>query len=293
MKRKDALVFLTLSAIWGSSFMFIKLGLEGGLTPLTLVAIRLGLGALVMAALVHRQGLPFPPGKELLPALAFLGFINNAVPFTLITWGEQYISSGLTAILNSTVPLFAVVLSHLFLADERLNRRRVAGVMLGFLGVVFLFAPDLVHVMATVRGRLAGQLAIILASAGYAMGSVFTRRRLQGVPAAVLAASQLGFAFLWMVVPALVWEQPWRLRPDGMAWFAVVWLGVLGSGVAYFLFFLLIKAIGATPTTMVTYVIPLFAVVFGLVILREPLHWSYGAAMGLIFAGVGLANRRG
>lgn len=292
MKRKDALVFLTLSAIWGSSFMFIKIGLDGGLTPLTLVAIRLGLGALVMLALMRRQGLSLPRRGEVLLSLAFLGFINNVIPFTLITWGEQYISSGLTAILNSTVPFFAVILSHVFLADERLNRRRVAGVMVGFLGVLLLFAPDLSSAVTALADRLAGQLAIILASAGYAMGSVFTRRRLQHVPAAVLAASQLGFAFLWTLAPAIVWERPWQLQPSAPALFAVTWLGVLGSGIAYFLFFRLIKAIGATPTTMVTYVIPLFAVVFGLVFLREPLHWSYAAAMALIFAGVWLVNRR-
>lgn len=292
MKRKDALVFLTLSAIWGSSFMFIKIGLDGGLTPLTLVAIRLGLGALVMLALMRRQGLSLPRRGEVLLSLAFLGFINNVIPFTLITWGEQYISSGLTAILNSTVPFFAVILSHVFLADERLNRRRVAGVMVGFLGVLLLFAPDLSSAVTALTDRLAGQLAIILASAGYAMGSVFTRRRLQHVPAAVLAASQLSFAFLWTLAPAIVWERPWQLQPSAPALFAVTWLGILGSGIAYFLFFRLIKAIGATPTTMVTYVIPLFAVVFGLVFLRESIHWSYAAAMGLIFTGVWMVNRR-
>ncbi len=290
MTRKHAFLFLTLSAIWGSSYMFIKVGLQGGFHPLSLVALRLLLGALLMAILVWRQRLPLPTDRSVLLSLAFLGFLNNFIPFSLITWGEQYIDSNLAAILNSTTPLFAVILSNFFLIDEPLTRRRTAGVLLGFLGVVILFAPDLVQGVGA--NRLAGQIAVVLAAGGYAASSVFGRKRLRGVPPPVASAAQLGFAFLWTLGPALAFDRPWQLHLTGLAWFAAIWLGLLSTGLAYLLYFTLLHAIGATPTTMVTYVIPLFAVVFGVVLLGEPLRWSQPLALATIFAGVWLANRR-
>jgi len=290
MTRRDAALFVGLSAIWGSSFMFIKLGLQGGLHPLTLVTLRLLFGSLVMLALLWRQGLHFPRERRLLISIAILAFFNNVIPFTLITWGEQFITSSLTAILNSSVPLFAVLLSHLALSDERMTLRRGGGVLLGFVGVLVLFVPDLL--LQSGGNRLAAEIAIIIASMGYAIGSVFARKRLRGVPAAVLSTSQLSLAFLWMLLPALLIEQPWTLHPTSLAWFSALWLGVLGTGLAYLLYFSLLKNIGATPTTMVTYVIPLFAVTYSVIFLNEPLHWSQIIAMTLIFLGVWLANRR-
>ncbi len=290
MNRRDAVLFVGLSAIWGSSFMFIKLGLLGGLHPMTLVSLRLLFGSLVMLGLLWRQGLPFPRGRQILIAFAILAFFNNVIPFTLITWGEQFITSSMAAILNSSVPLFAVLLSHLVLSDERMTWRRGGGVLLGFAGVLVLFVPDL---LAESGGnRLAGEIAIILASVGYAIGSVFARKRLHGVPPLVLATSQISLAFLWMLIPTLLIEQPWTLHPSPLAMFSALWLGVLGTGFAYLLYFSLLKNIGATPTTMVTYVIPLFAVTYSVIFLNEPLHWSQVAAMVLIFLGVWLANRR-
>ncbi len=290
MSRRDAALFITLSAIWGSSFLFIKLGLLGGMGPLTLVMLRLLLGAGAMALLAWRLGERFPRSWRILGIVFIVALINNTLPFSFITWGEQYIPSGLTAILNSTVPLFAVVISHFALSDERFSWHRIAGVTTGFMGVAILFAPDLFS--QGVSGAVLGQLAIILASLGYATGSVMARKYLQDVPAAMLSALQLGFALLWVTLPALIFEKPWTQHPTALAWFSVLWLGVLGTGLAYLLFFKLIKSIGATPTTMVTYVIPIFAVIFGVLFLEERLYWAQLAALALIFAGVWLVNRR-
>ncbi len=290
MKRQDAMLFLALSAIWGSSFMFIKLGLLGGFGPMTLVSLRLLFGFLVMFGLARRQGHDFSAYRWAVPSLIFLGFINNTVPFTLITWGELYIDSGMAAILNSTVPLFTVILAHFALADERLSWRRVIGVVVGFMGVLILFAPDLINGEGI--DRTAGSIAVIVASAGYGIGSVFARKRLGDLPTAVVTTGQLGFAFLWILIPAIIFEQPLSQNPTSLAWFSAIWLGILGSGVAYLLFFMLIKSIGATPTTMVTYVIPLFAVTFGALFLSEILRWEYFIALLLIFCGVWLVNRK-
>ncbi len=290
MSRRDAAIFITLSAIWGSSFMFIKLGLLGGMGPLTLVMLRLLFGAASMALLARKLGEHLPRSGRILGVIFIVALVNNTLPFSLITWGEQYIPSGLASILNSTVPLFAVVISHFTLSDERFSWSRVVGVTVGFVGVSILFAPDLfTHGLS---GAVLGQLAIILAALGYATGSVITRKYLQGVSSATLSALQLSFALLWVTIPALAWEKPWTMQPTAQAWFSALWLGLLGTGLAYLLFFQLIKSIGATPTTLVTYVIPIFAVVFGVIFLGEQLYWAQLAALTLIAVGVWLVNRR-
>ncbi len=290
MSRRDTALFLTLSAIWGSSFLFIKLGLLGGLGPLTLVTLRLLFGAGAMGLFAWKLGEALPRSYRILGIIVLVALVNNALPFSLITWGEQFIPSGLTAILNSSVPLFAVVISHFALSDERLSWQRVVGVAVGFMGVAILFAPDILS--EGLNGAVIGQLAIILASLGYAIGSVIARKYLHDVSAAMLSALQLGFALLWMGLPALILEHPWTLSPTPLAWFSAIWLGLLGTGVAYFLFFQLIKSIGATPTTMVTYVIPIFAVIFGIIFLDERFYWMQLAALALIFAGVWMVTRK-
>ncbi len=290
MSRRDAALFITLSAIWGSSFLFIKLGLLGGMGPLTLVMLRLLFGSAAMALLAWKLGEHLPRSGRVLGIIFLVALVNNTLPFSLITWGEQYIPSGLAAILNSSVPLFAVVISHFALSDERFSWSRVAGVTVGFMGVAILFAPDLFT--QGFSGAVIGQLAIILASLGYAIGSVTVRKYLRGVPSATLSALQLGFALLWVTLPALLWEKPWTMQPTALAWFSALWLGLLGTGLAYLFFFQLIKSIGATPTTMVTYVIPVFAVIFGVIFLDERLYWAQLGALALIFTGVWLVNRR-
>ncbi len=290
MTRREASLFLILSAIWGSSFLFIKLGLLGGMGPLTMVMVRLTLGSAAMGLLAWKLGEAIPRSARILAIIFLVALVNNTLPFSLITWGEQFISSGLTAILNSTVPLFAVVLSHFTLADERFTWARVTGVLVGFLGVTTLFAPDLVS--QGMSGAVMGQLAVILGSLGYAAGSVIARKHLQEVPSATLSALQLAFALLWILIPALWLEKPWSQSPTALAWFSAAWLGLLGTGLAYLIFYRLLKSIGATPATMVTYVIPVFAVIFGIIFLHERLYWMQVVALALIFAGVWLVNRR-
>ena len=270
--------------------MFIKLGLLGGFGPMTLVSLRLLFGSGVMWLLAFRQGQRAPRRFSILLGIALLGLINNTLPFTLITWSEQHIDSSMAAILNSTVPLFAVALSHFILTDESFTWRRVMGVLVGFMGVMVLFAPELLS--GAGGNRLLAQAAVILASAGYAVGSVFARKYLYGIPPAVLSATQLGFAFLWIFGAALWLEHPVMAQPTPMAWFAALWLGVLGTGLAYLIFFVLLRSLGATPTTMVTYVIPLFAVVFGVIFLREQVRWEQLVALIMISGGVWLVNRR-
>lgn len=290
MNRRDILLFVALSAIWGSSFLFIKLGLLGGLAPLSLVSVRLLAGATIMWGLALRHGLRSLPPSKILFTIALLAFINNAIPFTFISWGELHIDSGMAAILNSTVPFFAVILSHWLLVDEPFTWQRGLGVSLGFAGVLVLFAPD--AILAPNRDRVLGQLAVVMASLGYAAGSVLARKYLRNVSITLLTALQLSFAFLWVIGLALTVEHPDLSLVTPLAWFSALWLGILGSGLAYLLFFTLLRSIGATPTTMVTYVVPIFALIFGALFLAESLRWQMIVALVLIFAGVRLVNKR-
>ncbi|HHB89946.1 MAG TPA: DMT family transporter [Anaerolineae bacterium] len=290
MTRREASLFLILSAIWGSSFLFIKLGLLGGMGPLTMVMIRLALGSVSMGLLAWKLGESIPRSGRILAIIFLVALVNNTLPFSLITWGEQFIPSGLTAILNSTTPLFAVIIAHVALADERFTWSRVVGVIVGFMGVVTLFVPDLIS--QGMGGAVIGQLAVILGSLGYASGSVIARKYLHHVPSATLSALQLAIALLWILIPTLWLEKPWTQSPTLLAWFSAAWLGLLGTGLAYLIFYRLLKSIGATPATMVTYVIPIFAVIFGVIFLNEQLYWMQLVALALIFVGVWLVNRR-
>ena len=141
------------------------------------------------------------------------------------------------------------------------------------------------------RQRVLGQAAVIVASAGYAMGSVLARKYLQGVSSLLLTALQLTFAFLWIIGLAVGVEHPQLAAVTPLAWFSALWLGVVGSGIAYLLFFRLLRSLGATATTMVTYVIPLFALLFGSLFLNEVLQWQMLVALLLIYGGVRITNR--
>lgn len=294
MTLRQWAAFGLLSFIWGASFTLIKIGLVA-MPTLTLVAGRLAFGAAALWVFIRWRGYRLPTATTMLGALALMGFFNNAVPFTLITWGETTIDSGLAAVLNSTVPLFTIVIAHLWLADERLTLRSVAGLLVGFLGVVVVVRSGATEVsMEALRGGdLGGQLAVIVASASYAVATVFARRYLRGIHPFVLATAQLTAGAAFMGLAVALWE--WPLAVDTTATgsiLAVITLGIINTGVAYMLYFYLVSEVGATRTTLVTYVIPAVSLGLGYFILDEPLTVTVILGFLLIAAGVLLVTRR-
>ena len=258
-------MFLLLSAIWGSSFLFIKTALGDGVPPLTMVSLRAILGSLFLGLVMLAWGQRLPRGREVWVRFAFLGVVNTVVPFTLISWGQQYLPTGLAAVINAMVPLFTILLASLVLHDEPITPARLGGLLIGFSGVVLLAMPKLSGADTDQASLLAllGILAVAAATLFYAIAGVFTRRQLNR-RAIVRAAdgslrsptpleTALGSSLVAGVVATTLavrartaCRRPILVLPvSGEGWLAVLWLGVLGTGLAYLLHFRDPGALGA------------------------------------------------
>jgi drug/metabolite transporter (DMT)-like permease len=289
MKTKDWLAFLALGTIWGSSFLWIKIAVQE-VGPFTLVAFRLLFGLLGLAVVAAYVRPVFPKRWQMWVILTIIGFTNNALPYVLISWGEQYIDSAVAAILNSTTPLFAMIFAHLFLRDDRLTVPRLLGILVGFAGIIILVSRDL---LSGVQINLLAQLAVLVASILYAGSSVFARKKTRGVSQVPLALIPLIGAdlFLWGITPVV--ELPFTLPALPITWLAIIWLGLLGTCVAFLLYYYLLHSVGPTRTTLVTYVFPLVGVILGVVFLNELLDWHLLLGASLIVGSILVVNSRG
>jgi drug/metabolite transporter (DMT)-like permease len=299
--------FLALATIWGSSFMFIRVGLDEGVQVVTLVSVRTLSGALFLgvAILAVRGGLPGT--REAWRHVIVLACLQIVFPFLLIAWGQQHIPTGIAAVLNALVPLYAVILASLVLLDEPITLNRLVGVLVGFGGVVLMALPSVTD--AGDEGMLAilGMGAMALASLWYALAAVYARHRVTGRPlirgrdgtmraitALEISFAQIAIGTIVLTVLAIAFERPagglYALPPSPEAWFAVLWLGILSTGVGYVLFYRIIGAWGATRTTLVTYVLPIVAIVLGFVFLGERLVPLELAGSAFVLVGVVLVN---
>ena len=237
--RIDWLVFFALGFMWGSSYLFIKLAVDDFGT-FTLVALRLVVGALLLWTVVRIAKQPLPRERRIYGHLLVMAIINITIPFLLITWAEQSVESSLAAILTSPVPLFAIVLSAIFLHDEPMRVNGVVGLVVGFIGVVIITSRGL----SGEGSSVIGELALLGAAFSYACGAVYSRRNVRGLPPMIPAVFQVTFAAIITGVIALLFEEPWTATPDAEAIFSILWLGILGSGLAYLLVFRLFAALG-------------------------------------------------
>lgn len=281
---KNWLMFWGLGLIWGSSFLLIKIAVDE-LGPLPLVSVRIGLAAVLMGLFLRLTYRRWPQTRRERIALLYVGVMNTAVPFTLITWGEQDIDSGLATVLNATVPLFTLVFAHIGLADERITPQKVLGLLTGFAGVAILASRD---ANSTSPNALPGQVAVLVASASYATSSVVIRRYLRGVDPFVIAGGSLMIGAVVVVVTTLVTVHPLpdvgTLSLD--AALAVLTLALLNTVVAYFLFYQLIDLWGATRTSLVTYVMPPIGVTLGALFLDETVDWKIVVGAALILGAI-------
>jgi drug/metabolite transporter (DMT)-like permease len=283
----DWLVFLALGLMWGSSYLFIKLAVDDFGT-FTLVSLRLLVGAALLWIVVRLARQPLPREPRMYGHLVVMAMVNVTIPFLLITWAEQSVDSSLAAILTSPVPLFAIILSALFLADEPIRINGVAGLVVGFVGVIIITSPGL----TSGNSSITGELALLGAAFSYAVGAVYSRRNVRGLPPMIPAVFQVSFAAIIVSVFALLFEHPWTATPDAEAIFSILWLGIFGSGLAYLLVFRLFSNWGATRTTLIAYVIPPVGIVLGVLVLNEPIDARIVLGTGLVVAGVGLVNSK-
>lgn len=288
MKTKDWLAFIGLSLAWGSSFFWIKIAVQE-IGPFLLVALRVLFGIIGLLVVFSINKPKWPKDQKLVRNLLILGITNTALPFVLISWAEQHIDSAVASILNSSVPLFTMVIAHVVLSDDKMTRKRVIGLLVGFLGVVLLFIRDL-------RGNLSidllAQGAMILAVIFYAGSSVFARRNTQGGSPIVNALVPLlsADAFIWSA--ALLVESPIHLPQLSLTWIALVWLGLVGSCAAYLFYYYLIHAVGPTRATTVTYTFPVVGVALGVLFLHEKLDPYLILGAVLIVGSLLIANRK-
>jgi len=283
-----AFIFLGVLA-WGTSFLWIKVALiEIG--PFTMVMYRFVFGVATAWILVRASGTRLRLRGKLLAATLALGIVNTAIPITLISWAEIHIESGLAALLNSTMPLWTIVIAHFFLHDDRLTVAKAFGLVTGFAGVIVLISRDLgPHGF---HGSLWGQLAVIVAAVCYACCTVFTARVLKGQhPLHTAAISLTSATVAWLIVAPAV--EGFTLPRLPLTWLACVWMGVIGLALAYYAYFYLVNTWGATRSSLVTYVIPVSAVTLGIVFLGERPSWHVFAGGALIIAGIALVSLPG
>jgi drug/metabolite transporter (DMT)-like permease len=265
--------------------MWIKLGLRE-IDPVTLVAFRVLFGLLfgITTVLIIRVKLPRSI-KEWTP-LFVLGLTNLAIPFFLISWGEKSIDSSVAAILDSTVPLFTILIAHFLLKDDRMTIPKIAGLLIGFAGVIVLLSKDI----GNSNSPFLGQAAVVLASISYAGSAVFVRRKTQEVHGILRSAGPLLSASFVMWIIVFLTETPIQIPKLELTWIALLFLGIIGSGLAFVMAFYLIHEIGPTKTTMVTYIFPLGGIILGIVFLHENITWQLIAGGLLIIISLVVAN---
>jgi drug/metabolite transporter (DMT)-like permease len=287
MNLKNFLWILLLAAVWGPSFLFIKVAVQD-IPPLTLVMSRVGLAALVLYLILRIQGGNLPRLGRVWFKFAFMGFLANALPFVLFSWGELYVDSALASILNGTTPIFTVIFAHFLVAEDRMNPTKFAGTLLGFIGLLLLVAPSL---MAGVRAETLGILAMALAAVCYAVTIIFSRQHLRGLPPLVAPTAQLMMATLFLLPLSLLIDRPYQLALPG--WQAVgglLGLSLLGTAVGFVLYYHILEKVNATSLSMVTYLIPVFGVALGVIVLGEQPGWNAYLACLFIILGVMTVN---
>ncbi len=287
--RRVWAAFIALALIWGTSFLFIKIALRT-LQPITLVSFRLLFGWLGLLVILRLQRIPLPRDRALWRHLLVMSLINVAIPFNLITWaesGQNGIDSGVASVLNSMVPLFSVIISGFILRAETVTVATIGGLLIGFGGVVILVGPTL----GAGSGSPAPYIAMILATLCYAISAAYTWRYLRGYAPVPVSFGQILLANIIVVAFALLLED---VSGQSMTWAtlgALLWLGLLGSCVAYVFYFFIVKNWGATRTSLFTYLLPIVGVTAGVLVLGESLDWRLLVGGLLILAGVGVVNR--
>lgn len=282
---KPRLVWLVLCGIWGSTWLFIKIGLND-LPPLSFAAIRFVIAASILWVIVFLRHLIVPRSARDLLLLAGTGVLGFTVNYGLIFWGEQYISSGLAAVLQSTIPAFGLLFAHLHLPAERMTPAKVFGVVLGVIGVGVIFSNQLN--LAGPRA-LAGSVAIVISAAGAAYSNVLIKAHGTKIEPTIIAAMQMSFGLIPILLIGLIWEgNPLNFRWTRMALVSLLYLAIVGSVIAFILYYWLVQHMDVTKSMLIALVTPVTAVILGMIVLREQLDWRTLVGGMMVLSGIAL-----
>ncbi len=286
MSAKDWIRLIGLSLLWGGSFFFVDVALQG-LPPLSVVWGRVALGAVFLATAIVATGGRFPKGRALWMALIGMGFLNNLVPFTLFAVAQGQITGAMAAILNATTPLWSLILAHLLTADEKITAAKAVGLALGFAGVVVMMG-------GMVRGDAWASAGCLLAAFFYGLAALWARRfRALGAAPLTIAFGQVACSTL-MLLPVWLWlDQPQAMPVPALPVIAaVIGLAALSTALAYLIFFRLLASAGAINLSLVTFLIPVSATLLGVVVLKQSIQPRHLAGFALIAAGLAAIDGR-
>ena len=283
-------LLLILSLLWGGSFFFTGVAVRE-LPTLTIVLCRVGLASVILYAVMRFQGLQMPHSPSVWTAFMAMGLLNNAIPFGLIVWGQTHIASGLASILNATTPLFTVIVAHFFTRDEKMTGNRLIGVLIGIIGVGVMIGGPALQAFGT---DIFAQLAILAAALSYAIAGVYGRRfKEMDLSPVQTATGQVTASSLMLLPLTLYVDEPWALYSPGLETFgALIGLAALSTALAYILYFKILANAGATNLLLVTFLIPVSAIVLGINFLNESLLPKHVAGMTMIAIGLAAIDGR-
>ncbi len=287
MNWKNLSLLFLLAAMWGPSFVFIKVAVET-IPPITMVFGRVALAAILLYLFLRLQNGRMPSSRSTWKHMSVVALTHNTIPFVLFAWGEQYVDSAMASILNGTIPLFTIILAHFFTQDDRLTPAKIGGVLVGFAGLVVLVLPTF---QGGLQATAWGISALVLAAFLYGVAIVYTRNHLRGLPPLVAPTGQLIMASLFLMPVMLLVDQPWTLAmPSLPSILSMVALGVVGTALAFILYYRMMERVGASYISMVAYMIPVFGIIFGVLLLDETITQAMVIGCALILLGVMIVN---
>jgi drug/metabolite transporter (DMT)-like permease len=286
---KPRLVWLLLCGIWGSTWLFIKLGLED-LPPFTFAGLRFVIAVIILFVIIRLRGFSLPSNSRDWLLLVFSGVLAFSVNYGMVFWGEQYISSGLAAVLQSTIPAFGLVIAHFYLPGEKMTPAKILGIVMGVVGVAVVFSNQL-----NVAGpkALAGCVALIVSASGAAYSNVLVKAYGKHLEPAILAGAQMFFGVIPLLLVGILWEgNPFKFHWTPMAVVSLFYLAIVGSVLAFLFYYWLVQHMDVTKTMLIALVTPVFAVILGLIVLHEKLHWRTLLGALMIISGIAIIVRR-
>ena len=278
-------LLLALSAVWGASFVFNSTAVRE-LPVFTVVVFRVALAAIILLAVLHIRGERMPAQRSVWIAFAGMGLLNNAIPFSVIVWGQQHVAAGVASILNAATPLFTVIFAHFLTSDERMTGGKLVGVLVGFVGVAVMIGFDAIGSLGT---DVVAQLMCLAGALSYALAGIYGRRfKAMGVTPMMTATGQVITSSLMLLPLMLIVDRPWALpMPSHAAIGALIGVASISTALAYVIYFRILATAGATNLLLVTFLVPVSAILLGALLLDETLRPKHFAGMALI--GLGLA----